>query len=516
VANFLGRLQTFLFGAAIGRAASDAITPVLEPVRQSAWEQNQLRVLDPTTAAELVAKRFITEAEGQGEAAKSGYAVNRFGALTRLAQTYPGLADVDKMSNRRIISPEQVAEILARHGVADEFTQAFVDLFQDLLSPAEVAAAVQQGHLPNETINDPGVGILPNVDPAVTPAQGAVTPVAPDQQPPSTVPLTQVDIDPGVEAAGAGIDLKRLEVLANLAGLPPGADTVLQMWNRNLIDEATVDAGIREGHLKTKWSAAFKRMRWSVLGAAEYASAHLRGWITQDEMYKGGALTGHTTDQMDLLYLNRGRPLAPVQAFTAWARAAPHPVGEGYTERPGTFDQEDFQRAIQQSDVRTEYGPILWHNRFAYPPLFQLGRLATAGAITEARVREILTFERYEPQDIDALVKFWYGAGKTATTATRAKSAQTQAITALKKSFMNGSQTPETAKALLEALGVDDTEAGHVLAYWQEELTLVEKRLTPAQIKKAYSENLKTRDDAIAELVAQHFSVADANTFLTI
>src|SRR5205085_8648918 len=141
---------------------------------------------------------------------------------------------------------------------------------------------------------------------------------APDGAPPSHVPLTQVDLDPLLEALAHGIDVDRLRVLANLAGLPPGADTLLQMWNRELIDEATVDAGIREGHTKTKWASAFKRMRWAVLGAAEYASAHLRGWITQEEMYRGGKLTGHTKAQMDLLYLNRGRPLAPVQAYTAW------------------------------------------------------------------------------------------------------------------------------------------------------------------------------------------------------
>src|SRR5207248_2049626 len=106
-----------------------------------------------------------------------------------------------------------------------------------------------------------------------------------------------------------------------------------------------------------------------------------------EEMYKGGALTGHTPEQMDLMYKNRGRPLAPVQAFTAWARKAPHPKIPGEPDRPGTFDFTDFEEAIRRSDVQTWYAPVLWHDRFAYPPLFQLGRLAQAGAIKEPRVR---------------------------------------------------------------------------------------------------------------------------------
>jgi hypothetical protein len=382
-----------------------------------------------------------------------------------------------------------------------------VALFSDLLSVADVAAAVQQGHLPND-------GILPDVSPAVTVAGGAVTPDAPDGQPPSTVPLTQIDIDPVHEAAGGGIDTDRLKVLANLAGLPPGADTVLQMWNRGLIDEATVDAGIREGHLKTKWAGAFKRMRWAVLGAAEYASAHLRGWIDQEEMYKGGALTGHTKDQMDLLYLNRGRPIAPVQAFTAMARGAPGPVGAGYTRGAHPFDEQDFLKALQQSDLRTEYGPTLYGLRYAYPPLFQLGRLAQAGALPEERVRTILKYERYEPQDIDALVAFWYGTGGTKADPLIVK-ADTQLWTAIHRAYINGDIDETRADDELAALVPDTATRFEVMTRWQQEKNVTVKQLTPSQIKKAYTSGELTQDAAVIRLELQNWQQADALTYLT-
>jgi hypothetical protein len=510
------RLQSILFGGAIGAASSDAIRPVLEPVRQQAWLENQHKVLDPGTAAELAAKGVIPEGEAVDEAARNGIGGNRLDALIALSQTYPGLADLDKLSNRELIGPELVELALARHGIPKNWHPALVALFSDLLSVADVAAGVQQGHLPNP-------GILPDVTAAVSPAQGSVTPIAPDQQPPSTVPLTQIDLDPIQEAAGGGIDLDRLKVIANLSGLPPGAAELLTMWNRELIDEASVDAGLREGHLKTKWSGAFKRLRWNVLGAAEYASAHLRGWIDQDTMYKGGALTGHTTDQMDLLYLNRGRPLAPVQAFTAWARAAPHPVGEGYTDRPGTFDQEDFQRAIQQSDVRTEYGPILWHNRYAYPPLFQLGRLAQAGALPENRVRTILQYERYEPEDIDALVAFWYGKGSASTAATPTTKAENQLWTATHRSYVGQMSGVTEAKRTFDLLAIPAAEQAKVLEAWDEERALIRKQLTPAQIKKAVQGGLPNIDtgqawtvsNGVDALVARGYSLNDAQTFLS-
>lgn len=470
MANFLGRLQTFLFGAAIGRAASDAVTPVLEPVRQHAWFKNQNKVLDPGTAAELVAKRFITLDEGEFDSERSGVGDNRFQALVELAQTYPGLSELDRLSNRAILTNDEVKVVLARHGIPDTYTQAFIDLFQDLLSVADVAAGVQQGHLPNESRLYPGETILPDVSAAVTVAGGAVTPVAPDGQPPSEVPLTQIDIDPGVEAAGQGYNLDRLKVRANLSGLPPGPAELLTMWNRNEITEEAVDAGLREGHLKTKWSGAFKRMRWAVLGAAEYAGLHLRGWITEEEMFLGGALTGHTKDQMTKLYLNRGRPMAPVQAYTAWARNAPGPVGPGYDRPPHNFDEEDFLRALQQSDVRTEYGPILWHNRFAYPPLFQLGRLAQAGAIPEDRVRTILKYERYEPQDIDHLVAFWYGGTVAAAKPNPwIAKAENQWWTAAHKAFVKSGVLRDVIEPEMLLLVPDQADRDAIFQWWTDE-----------------------------------------------
>lgn len=479
MANFLGRLQTLLFGAAVGRASSEAITPVLEPVRQHAWQRNQVRVLDPAAAAEAVAKGIVSEAEAADDASRSGIGVDRFGALLRLAQSYPGLADLDKMSNRGLIGASDVEEALTRHGIPANYHAPLTDLFAELLSVADVAAGIQQGHLPNPNGPD-GQPILPNISAAVEPPGGALVPEAPDGQPPTSVPLTQVEIDPIKEAAGQGFDVDRLRVRANLSGLPPGPAELLTMWNRNEITEEAVDAGLREGHLKTKWSGAFKRMRWAVLGAAEYAGLHLRGWITEEEMNLGGALTGHTPDQMNKMFLNRGRPLAPGQAATAWARKAPGPVGTGYDRPPHDFDEQDFLKALQQSDVRTEYGPILWHNRFAYPPLFQLGRLAQANALPRERVQTILEYERYEEQDITALLDFWYGGTAAAKTGSYIAKAETQLWTSTHTAFKKGEIDTAEADTTLTQLVPDSTDRAVILLLWETEANLGTRSGPPA------------------------------------
>lgn len=514
--SILNRLQSILFGGAIGAAAGDAMRPVLEPVKQKAWTENQVKVLDPTTAAELAAKNIIPPDEAVDEAARSGISGNRLGALEALAATYPGFADLDHLSNRKLIDEGKVRLALARHAVPEDWHDAMVALFNDLLSVADVAAGVQQGHLPNDDI-------LPEPSAAVTPAQGYVTPPAPDGRPPSEVPLTQIDIDPVQEAAGSGIDLPRLKVLANLAGLPPGSAELLAMWNRNLISEDTVDAGLREGHLKTKWTAAWKRMRWAVLPATEYASAFIRGWVTEDEMNKGGALTGHTTDQMQLLWQNRGRPIAPVQAFTAIARGAPAPRELGTPDTGAKFSWDDFSDAIRRSDVQTRYIATLEGIFHAYPPLFQLGRLAQANALPEDRVRTILKYERYEQQDIDALVDFWYrGPSSTSATSPTTK-AQGQVWTSLHRSYVNGMTGASSARATLDGIGITGTEQADVLKAWDTERAMVRRQLTPSQIRKAVQDKLPNIDtgatwtvqDAVGALQDRGYSLNDAQTFLS-
>ena len=72
-------------------------------MRQRAWSRNKLRVLDLGRLGELAAKGFATPAQLADEAGRSGYDANRLEAVMALAQSYPGLAELDQMSNRQAI-----------------------------------------------------------------------------------------------------------------------------------------------------------------------------------------------------------------------------------------------------------------------------------------------------------------------------------------------------------------------------------------------------------------------------
>lgn len=539
-----GRLQAFVFGGAIARAGSEAVTPVLEPVRQHAWQKNTLRVLDPATAARLVAQAKLSLGEAEEESSRSGYNANRLQALVHLAQTAPGVAEALTLYRRKEIDCEQLYHAFAKGQIESQYWLGLEALAAVLLTPAEIATAIQQGHLPNE-------GVLPGIGPNVTLPPGFHQATAPDGLAPSEVPLTQIDLDGVEQASEQGTDFDQLRVLANLAGLPPGPELLLTMWNRGEITEEAVNAGIREGHMKTKWASAFKRMRFAVLSPQEAASARLRTWITAKESYEIGAQHGYTHEQMDLMFLNRGRPATPRQLWIGWARKLKGPRGV-------PVEYEDHAKAIAISDIRPEYAELLWEARYNYPALFQLNRLVQSGAITPALAAKWAGYNLEAPEVIDALSTYWRSIhnqhGKQATKAElddeyqagfateqefraalaklgytgaaqdlevqlgdarRLKKWREAAVTAIGKSYLAHAIDDTAAISELAEAGVTGEAAQMQLRWWALERRVTIRELTDAQLVKAYGKGIITEAIALERLQELGFTAADAQIRLT-
>lgn len=533
------RLNAFLIGGAVARASSDAVTPVLEPVRQHAWTKNQLRVLDPNMLAELVAQGGAELAAAEGESSRSGYNPNRLAAMIYLRQTVPGVAEALTLYRRNEIDLDQLEHAYAKHAIDPAYWPGLTALAQALLSSAEVANAVQQGHVPNP-------GVLPDPGASTPPPKGFKQAEAVDGDAPTTVPLTQIDLDPIAEAAGSGIDLDRLRVEANLAGLPPGAETLLSMWNRGYITEEALDSGIREGHMKTKWLQAFKRMRWWIPSPQEIAAARLRTWLTKDEANELGALHGVSPDLMELLFLNRGRPASPTQMWTAHARKIIGPRGV-------PTEYEDHAKAIAISDIRPEYAEMLWGIRFAYPSLFQLSRLVQSSAIDPDTAALWASYNRYGPDVIAPLTVYWRtlhgGASKEATkteigdefeggyiteaefraaltnlgytgnaqevevelgNARRLKKWRESTVDAIAKAYLAHAIDDAAALSELGEANVTGDAAQMLLRWWAMERRVTVRELTDAQLVKAFGHGIITEAVALGRLQELGLSAADA------
>lgn len=490
MAGVVGSAPGVIVGVGVGEAAGAALEPLVEPAKQDAWKKNQNAILDAGTLARLAAQGGITLAAAQATGELHGLTDDKIAALYYLAQTVPGVGEALTLWRRQTaIGGNYDAELdhaLVKSGVDPRYVPAIKALVENLLSPAEIANAIQQGHITDE-------GILPPIAGVAVPAAGVGTVTAPDGQPPSVVDPTVVALSGIAEAAGSGIDLARLTVLANLVGLPPAQHELLQMWNRGIIGETDVDIGIREGHQKTKWTTPFKRLRWSVLSELQYVEARVRGWITNDELYAGGALTGYTKAQLDLLHSTHGRPLSfrDVQRGLNRGGVRLDPVADFTGANPVAADgsavdpiDDTLFKALQQSNIQQQWYDIARKMATNPPSLFMLNRLALADPTYIPRAVLNLSYLGIDQPDIDAITKYWNdqtgGAAGAAKVDPFVGRANTQLWTALHKAYVAGSIDRPTAESAMTVLVDDAANREIIFERWDTEAGLGATPAPPA------------------------------------
>lgn len=565
----LGSAPSIILGVGVGTAAAAAIEPLVVTAAQNAWGNNQYKVFPPGTLAELVAQGYIGSPQAKAEAGFSGFNAQREAALIQLAMKAPGVAPALELL-RRTAGPDLSANgggddlfthALRKSALEPQWDAGLTALRWHLLELGQIANAIQQGHITDE-------GILPGITGAVTPPGGVGTVTSPDGAPAFSVDPTIIDLSGITEAAGLGWDEDRLKVAANLVGLPPGMMELLTLWNRGIIDEDSVNIGLREGHLKTKWTTPVKRLRWSVLSELQYVEARVRGWITNQELYDGGALRGYTQDQLDLLHQTHGRPISARAVSRGLARGGVRldPVADFTGANPVGANGETVDpipdtlfKAMQQSNIQQQWYDLERRDIVNYPSLFMLNRLAIADPTYIPRAVTILGYLIYDPIDITAIEKYWNaqtgaagtikkqtlahlmaeylsgalardalvtvltGMGYTADQANdeialaefnQAKTARTRAIRSIEKRYVGAQISPLDAQSALESLGLPIGAITPQIAAWDQERADAITGLTDTQIAKALQAGALTAAEATPLLADLGHSPADIATII--
>lgn len=510
-------------GIAVGGAAAGAMEPVLEGVRQDAWNSNAIRVIAADMAAQMVAQQIMEPGSAYAEGSAEGIGSNRMDYLISLARTAPDMGTAVELLRREFINSGNFTLARKKAGLPDEWDEPLSQLVNSILSPADLANAVQQGFIPE-------AGLLPGL------VGGS---------PPYSIPVETVGIDTLKEFQHSGYSEDRAKVLAELTGLPPGPGELLQMLNRGIIDDGSYYVGIREGHTKTKWSNALKELRFQILSPIEAANLRLRGWIDDAEMYRLGALAGAKQQEQHYLYLMQGRPPGPGQLQTAYNR--------------GVIDRPTFDKGIEESDIRPEWTDTLFALKTRYPTPFALRQLGTSGVLTAAEITQILELEGYPP-DLAAKMGNGFAAGKTAKQKDVAMSAietlyearyidATQATDLLTKlgydaqeitlilelgdarrvkhfldtavgrihtKFIENKATEAEATNALNELNISTQAIADLMATWKLERDVNIPSLTPAQFAAAAYYGVLTNAQALAGIEALGYTNKDATILLDI
>lgn len=420
LSGITGALDKYVLGYALGTAAGPSLEPFVQDLANEAWTLNPVKPPTVYTLVRGVAEGHIPDATAREWAHQQGIGDEAFDALVATSHSAPEAGSLFEAWRRGLLTQAEFDTGLTRHGIEQEWWPALHGLRRVLLSPAEAANARQQGFISDSE---------------------------------------QVTI-----AGEQGLTAPDAEVQYELAGLPPGIETALQMLRRGIIDEATFRQIVREGHTKTKYTDDLLAIKTRILTAQQAVDAHVRGWITKQEMYQRGALEGFAQPEMDLLFDIHGRPLSWHQIFIGLRR------GGTYDGATGDIDPA-FLKGLRESDIRPEWYNLAWAQRFTYPTAFVLRTLTQDGDITEQQAHDILLFEGWEPS-LAATVSAKWATPAGAKADPWVGKANTQLYTATHKAYKGNGITAQQAQQAFDLIGIAAGAQAEVLTRWDLEKTL--------------------------------------------
>jgi len=470
--KFLGRTASEGAAFAFGVATAPVLHPAVRELENLAWAQYQSRPLDAGAAAAIVAEDVEQAPWGADEASQTGINHSRFNALLGEALNAPGIGELYELWRRGEITDADFAHGLRKAKLEPRWDVPLKALHDVLLSPADLANAVVQGHM----------------------EQGAAT----------------------SEAGLQGVTADRFNVLVENTGLPPGPETLLAWKRRNIISDEEFQTGIKEGHTKVKYIPFYEAATQPLLSAATAVRLYLKGWYTKAQRDALGAEWGYSSQQMEDWFLSEGRPATVHQIHIGYARGA---------KLEGAANEEDaILTSVKQSDIRPEYGPILYAQRYTYPSAFVLRALVESGALTAQEGEQALLFSGWEPTFAAKVAASWAGTGTGTTADTHESKAQTQLWTTTHASYKAYEISAAAASQALAKAGVDAATIPNVLDIWNAERALIRERLSASDLRKAYRKQDEnpatgqawTRADVVSQLLLLGYTDADAEAYLNI
>jgi hypothetical protein len=515
-------------GFGIGLALGAALAPEATSIGQKVWSADPSKALDAGAAAAIVAETVKDAGWGRKEAAAHGVDSDRFDAILAETLNGPAFGQLVTMLRRRTIGAPEFEHGLRKAKIEPEYDAALAELQNDRLDPAVLATAIQRG-----IIEDPG--LLP-----VGPPTGA------GRVPP--MPIAHVDAI--AEARDSGIDRERLAALTRIVGLPPAPGELLELVNRGHIDETDYLRGIAEGNTRNEWASFLLNLRRRLLTPQEYAEARLRGWISPAQATAGAALSGLEAADSELLFQLNGRPIPVHQVTTGEARGGAYSGGSGSLP-------EAYRRALEQGSMRPEWYDLAYANRYTLPSAFVIRSMIQGGELTAEEGHKLFLESGWPPALAEqAAAAFAKGPGKTARNLTaaelldelqghyltaaefrtrmtalgypdaaiadleqladarRVKKARDSRVNRIRAAYVGHKAPLDRTTAELAQAGLPQEAQTLLLDEWEPERVANVAALTPAQVKKAYTSKLFTRDVALAALEDRGYSPADATTLL--
>ena len=490
----------FAFGASgVPGALATIMSNYLAPVVHQLVAADPQMSMDPASAARSVAIGTTGEANGLLALRQAGFDTAIGQTYITLAQAWPSIGVTLDMANRGLITEAEARTYLKRAALPDHTIDAVLNTRHALISPADAALAVLRGNittaegehlaaLAGVSVADFRILTLNTGEPPAAQElnealrRGFITPAEYDKgiresrirnewiptmlklryAPMSTADAINAAVQGHLTIPAArakteqnGLEPSDFDAMYQTAGEPLSRTEIEQLYNRGLVDLATVHTALRESHLKDKY-------------IPDATALHVR-----------------LAPERSIVMMLQHNAITKPEAAHMLAELGYAPNVAAAFIAQGVNSRVAGSHSITVAEVNKLYADKL---------------------VAPAHAREMLTHLGFDTADIDTLFALWdYQAGAALTR---------QAVAAVRAKYVPGLIDQPAAIARLDAIGVPAEGRDHYLRTWDIERGLVIRTLTEAQVIAAYRARLLPPEEIHARLERLGYNADDANLLM--
>jgi hypothetical protein len=559
-------LESFFLWQIIGQVASTMLTPAFNALQQDALKAHPNMVITPDVLARAVVQSFMTKAEAEIEAAKSGIDVSRFDVMLKLADIRLAPADLAEAVLRSYLDLEAAQKEARLQGVTAERFNILQLLAGDGIGPQQAAEALRRGYInhhgkgPDSTSYDQAIAEsrLHNKwgDALFKLTQALLSPADAAQ----AVIRNFLSFEHAAAIAElSGVDTGTFRTMTDLAGDSISPTDATIALRRGLIPENSGNPdkpgfiqAIQQGRLRDMWAPILRDLAQEWPTPTDALEARLVGQIDTEGAQDLYQKFGGDPAYFDLLFRTRGEAPTPLELGVLANRGAIK--WEGLGPKETTFQQGFFEgrwrdkwldayRHLakfrppestitlflshgvigndQAADAYAKLGmddaTAKWYIDEAHLEAYSDYRGATVNTVLEAyheqiithgQASQILTDLHVDPLAANILLEL--------QDIQRAFEAMNNAISRIRTLYASRKITLATVRKALGDIGVDGTQIEGIVKSWQVVNSVAVKVLTEAQIADAMEAGILTPDEAMIELENIGYTPFDAWVLLSI
>ena len=243
------------------------------------------------------------------------------------------------------------------------------------------------------------------------------------------------------EARKSGLHPDSFAILETITGEPPGIMQLLELYRRDLIDDARLVRGILQSRVRNEWVDAVRDLRYAPPTPGEVVMGVVKGHLADADGAKLFAEGGIDPKHYEWVRDTAGRPPGTVEMLQLLNRRQ--------------IDEGMFGDAVRQSDVQNRWIPQLLELRWYVPPPRSVVNMLHQGAVTDARAAELLAEHGVRPEDIPLYIAEGHHSRATAT--------KGESVAQVRSEYDAGMIDEPTAVAAIEAHGYTPDEAARLI-----------------------------------------------------